>query len=170
MTHPPFRVALLETTLDRTQFDCGVEPLNDYFQHRVPQDIRRRVTSCFVAHARDGNIAGYYTLGSASLLLRDLPPAVTKKLPRYPTVPVVRMERLAVDLRYKGEGLGGALLADALSRSATSEITAYALIVEAKSESAAAFYQHHGFMALVQSEQTQQTLFLPLATTLRLAS
>ena len=100
-------------------------------------------------------------MASASLLLADLPAPIGKKLPRYPTVPAVRMGRLAVDQAFKGQGLGGALLADALARSARAEIAAYALVVDAKGEAAVNFYQHHGFIAL---PDTPRTLFLPLAT------
>lgn len=53
------------------------------------------------------------------------------------------------------------LLADALDRAARSEIAAFVLMVDAKDEAAAAFYQHHGFIALPDSPRT---LFLPLAT------
>jgi ribosomal protein S18 acetylase RimI-like enzyme len=114
-----------------------------------------------VALADGQRIAGYYTLASASLLLADLPASTRRKLPRYPTVPAVRMGRLAVDQAFKGQGLGGALLADALERAARSKIAAFALMVDAKDEAAAAFYQHHGFIALPDSTLT---LFLPLAT------
>lgn len=58
--------------------------------------------------------------------LADLPASTARKLPRYPTVSAVRMGRLAVDQAHKGQGLGGALLADALHRAARSEIAAYA--------------------------------------------
>jgi ribosomal protein S18 acetylase RimI-like enzyme len=75
-------------------------------------------------------------------------------------VPTVRMGRLAVDQAFAGRGLGGALLADALERAARSEIAAYALVVDAKNEPAAALYQHHGFIALSDSPLC---LFLPLA-------
>jgi predicted GNAT family N-acyltransferase len=95
------------------------------------------------------------------VLLADLPEAVIKKLPRYPSVPAVRMGRLAVDQAFKGKGLGAALLADALRRAATAEIAAYAFVVDAKDETAAAFYAHHGFIAL--SEQPL-FMFIPLAT------
>jgi hypothetical protein len=71
------------------------------------------------------------------------------------------MGRLAVDQAFKGNGLGGALLADALDRAAHAEIAAFALMVDAKDEAAAAFYSHHGFIALPDSSLT---LFLPLAT------
>ncbi len=157
----PFQIALLDTSHDRTSFNSPSEPLNRYLREQVTQDIRRRVAACFVALTDDQRIAGYYTLASASLLLADLPAHISKKLPRYPTVPAVRMGRLAVDQAFAGQGLGGALLADALSRTARSEIAAYALMVDAKDESAAAFYLHHGFIALPDSART---LFLPLAT------
>ncbi len=160
MSDAPFLLALLDTAHDRATFSSGAEPLDRYLREQVTQDIRRRVAACFVALA-DGRIAGYYTLASASLLLADLPASTGKKLPRYPTVPAVRMGRLAVDESFKGKGLGGALLADALDRAARSEIAAYALMVDAKDEAAAAFYRHHGFIALPDSPRT---LFLPLAT------
>ena len=76
-------------------------------------------------------------------------------------MPVVRLGRLAVDDRYKGQGLGAAMLADALARAARAEIAAYALMVGAKDETAAGFYQHHGFMAMPSDPLI---LFLPLST------
>lgn len=161
MTGAPFEVALLEAEHSRADFDCGSEPLNRYLREQVTQDVRRRVAACFVALAHGNRIAGYYTLASASPLLADLPASSAKKLPRYPTVPTVRLGRLAVDQTFKGQGLGGALLADALHRAAHAEIAAYALIVDAKDAAAAAFYRHHGFITLPDSPHS---LFLPLAT------
>lgn len=156
-----FQLAPLDATHDRAVFNSDSEPLNRYLREQVTQDVRRRVAACFVALADGKRIAGYYTLASASLLLANLPASTGKKLPRYPTVPAVRMGRLAVDQAFKELGLGGALLADALDRAARSEIAAYALIVDAKDEVAVAFYQYHGFIALPDSPRT---LFLPLAT------
>lgn len=167
MTSPQFRLQALQDGHDRTVFDSGSGPLDRYLRQQVTQDIRRRVAACFVAVNDAQRIAGYYTLASASVPLGHLPPATAKKLPRYPAVPAVRMGRLAVDLAFKGQGLGGAVLADALQRSARSEIAAYALIVDAKDETAAAFYRHHGFIALPSSELR---LFLPLATVAALAT
>lgn len=163
MSSAPFRLAPLDVAYDRTVFNSGSEPLDRYLREQVAQDVRRRVAACFVALADGQRIAGYYTLASASLLLADLPATTAKKLPRYPTVPAVRMGRLAVDQAFKRHGLGGALLADALDRAASSDIAAYALMVDAKDEAAAAFYRHHGFIALPDSPLT---LFLPLATVL----
>ena len=161
MGNAPFLLAPFGAdTHDRSTFCSGSKPLDRYLQQQATQDMRRRVATCFVALASNQCIAGYYTLASASLLLSDLPASIRKKLPRYPTVPTVRMGRLAVHQAFQGQGLGGALLADALNRAARSEIAACALIVDAKDGAAAAFYRHHGLVALPDAAQT---LFLPLA-------
>ncbi len=161
MSRAPFELALLNGSHDRSTFNSGSVQLDRYLREQVSQDVRRRVAACFVATTDGKRIAGYYTLASASLLLSQLPPGTGKKLPRYPTVPTIRMGRLAVDQDFTGQGLGGALLADALGRAAGSEIAAFAMMVNAKDEAAVAFYRHHGFIALPDSPLT---LFLPLAT------
>ena len=161
MSDAPFRVLPLYSAYDRAVFNSGSQTLDRYLREQVNQDMRRRVAACFVALTDEQRIVGYYTLAAASLLLTDLPASITKKLPRYPSVPAVRMGRLAVDMTYAGQGLGGALLADALDRAARSEIAAYALMVDAIDEIAVAFYKHHGFIALSDSPMA---LFLPFAT------
>ena len=161
MSKANFRVVPLGKDHDRTTFSSGSDLLDRYFQQQVTQEIRRRVTACFVALTSDQIIAGYYTIAATSVPLIGLPPGTAKKLPRYPLVPAVRMGRLAVDQQFKGQGLGSALLADALNRSFVSDIAAYAMLVDAKDGKAAAFYQHHGFIPL---PDLPLSLFLPLAT------
>ena len=156
-----FSVVALDPGADRSRFECGVETLNRYFKTQASQDIKRRVTACFTALDANGWVAGFYTLASASILLTDLPENLAKKLPRCPNVPAVRMGRLAVDQRFKGKGLGAALLADALRRAATAEIATCAFVVDAKDESAADFYAHHGFRATAENPLF---LYLPMAT------
>ena len=118
MRPAPYRVAQLTDAHDRSAFTSGSELLDRYFHTQVTQDIRRRVTACYVALTEEQRVAGYYTLAAASVLLSALSPEIQKKLPRYPSVPTVLMGRLAVDRAFRGQGLGGALLADGLHRSA----------------------------------------------------
>ena len=134
-----FTVAALDLEANRSDFCCGSEPLDRYFRTQVSQDIKRRVAACFVASDAQRQIAGFYTLASASILLTALPQVFIRKLPRYPSVPAVRMGRLAVAQSFRGTGLGAALLADALRRSVAAEIAAYALIVAATAREAARF-------------------------------
>ncbi len=144
----PFRVELLGLAHARDAFNCGVEALDRYLAHQANQDIRRRVSACYVAvEISSGTIAGYYTLAAGGVPLTDLPEALSKKLPRYPSVPVARVGRLAVDQAFQGRKLGGALLADAAMRATRSEVAVFALAVDAKNDTAEAFYHHHGFVA-----------------------
>ena len=136
-------------------------PLDRYIREQASQDIRRRVSACFMALNSHRQLLAYYTLASASVLLDQLPSTIQKKLPCYAAVPAVRMGRLAVDKSHRQKGLGSALLADALTRACRSEITAFALIVDAKDHEAIQFYRHHGFMSL---SHQGQSLFLPLAS------
>lgn len=145
----PFRLEPLGPGHERSAFSCGVQALDLYLVSQASQDLRRRVSACFVAvEAASDRIAGYYTLAASSVPLSDLSPALSKRLPRYPSVPVARVGRLAIDQAFQGRKLGGALLADAALRAARSEVACFALIVDAKSDKAAAFYRHHGFEPL----------------------
>jgi hypothetical protein len=100
---PPFRLELLGREHERLSFRCGEDALDRYFQTQVTQDVRRRIANCFVAvETATSHVAGYYTISAASILLVDLPADEAKRLPRYPTVPAVRIGRLAVDQRFKG--------------------------------------------------------------------
>jgi ribosomal protein S18 acetylase RimI-like enzyme len=161
MTPVPFLITALDATHDRSRFSCGVPALDRYLREQVSQDIRRRVAACFVAVTDELHVAGYYTLATASVPLADLPDALRRRLPRYAAVPAIRMGRLAIDGAFKGQGLGGALLANALRRAIVAEIPAAVLIVDAKDDSAAAFYRHQGFIELGNAPLH---LFLPLAT------
>jgi GNAT superfamily N-acetyltransferase len=157
-----FRLEPLAADHDRTKFVCGDDALDRYFQTQVTQDVRRHVANCFVAvEAQTEILAGFYTLSSAGILAQELPPEVTKRLPRYPSLPAIRIGRLAVDHRFRGSKLGAALLADASERALRASAASFTLLVDAKSDEAVAFYEHHGFQRLVSKPRT---LFLPLAT------
>ena len=156
-----FAVEPLGPDHDRGQFRCGIEALDRYLREQAGQDVRRRVTACFVAHELSSvRIAGYYTLAAGAVLLGELPAALVKRLPRYPSVPVARLGRLAVALEFQGRRLGGALLWDAVERAARSEVAVYAILADAKDDAAARFYRHHGFVPLGGSPDT---LLLPLS-------
>jgi GNAT superfamily N-acetyltransferase len=133
---------------DRSAFISGSAALDSYLRERASQDVKRRVASCFVAMTDDGGLAGYYTIAATGLAFGDLPPARANKLPRYPVIPAILLGRLAVAQVHQGKRLGGALVADALARAEESKIMAYAMVVDAKDEGAARFYEHLGFERL----------------------
>lgn len=162
MSPAPFRFETLGEGHDRTSFRCGEDAHDRYFQMQATQDIRRRITNCFVVvDAVTGLVAAYYTLSAASIPLTDLPPDETKRLPRYPTLPAVRIGRLAVDRRFQRRGLGELMLMNAVHRTIQDAAAAFTLLVDAKNDQAVAFYQRYGFRPLAGKPRT---LFLPLAT------
>lgn len=161
----PFRIDPPDKRHDRDAFDCGSEPLNRYFSRQVGQDIKRRVTACFVAvETTTDRVAGFYTLAAGSVALADLPEATIKKLPRSPTVPIVRIGRLAVDVGFQGRKLGAALLFDAIQRSINADIACYAAVVDAKDDRAVRFYERLGFQKLMSDANS---LFIPLSDALK---
>jgi GNAT superfamily N-acetyltransferase len=137
---------------DRAGFVSGREPLDRYLRSQATQDVRRRMAACFIAtEIATRRIAGFYTLAAADIPVTDVSPVLTRKLPRYPTIPAARIGRLVVDQRYRGLKLGSVLLADAATRAARSDVAVLAMIVDAKDAAAEAFYRHHGFVAYASS-------------------
>jgi predicted GNAT superfamily acetyltransferase len=65
------------------------------------------------------------------------------------------LARLALHQSLHGQGLGGELFVDALSRAAqASDVTAARLVmVDAIDEAAASFHGHHGFLAVPGNPQ-----------------
>lgn len=153
---------------NRAVFHCGAEPLDRYLKQQARQDADKRVAAPFVAVAPpDPRVLGYYTLSASVLTLADLPDALARKLPRYPQLPVTLLGRLAVDASTKGQGLGEHLLMDALHRSLAhaDQIAAMAVVVDAKSDAAARFYGHFGFLSL---QAQPRRLFIPMGTVAQL--
>ena len=162
----PFRIELLGKAHDRATFSSGSEPLDRYLKTQASQDMRRRISSCFVAvDAATGAVAGYYTIAATGIPLDKFPDDIAKKLPRYPLVAAGLLGRLAVATNQQGKGLGAGLLADAIRRIAAADLMAYALVVDAKDDAALRFYQHFGFV-LLGGEAAR--LVLPVATALTL--
>lgn len=146
----------------RDGFDSGVPALDAYLRERASQHQRDGIatTHVLVGDAEPGHILGWYSLAAAQVLLADLSERDRARLPRHP-VPAARLARLAVDHRRQGQGLGGALLQDAVKRclDLRGELGLRVLVVDAKGEHAAAFYRAFGF---TPTATAALTLYLPL--------
>lgn len=136
-----------DKSIDRVAFDCGLHPpLNKYIAQQAGQDEKRNVSKTFM-YLEDGVLLGYYTLANASVALDQLSEEQKMKMPRYP-MPAVLLSRLAVDKSMQGKGLGPRLMADFFRRVyAVSKHSGVAfIVVDAKDEKAAAFYQKLQFL------------------------
>lgn len=96
---------------------------------------------------------------TAHLLQREeLPRSLSRGGPRQ--IPAVLLARLALDRSLHGQGLGGALLADALGRvvAATETVAARFVVVDAIDEPAASFYEYHGFRRIPDTRRLVQKI------------
>ena len=176
MPAPRYRFEPLGAQHDRAEFSCGVEALDCYFREQAGQELRRAsggTARIFVLMDRGTAavdwVAGYYTLSAFTVELRSLPPAFSRRLARYPNVPAILLGRLAVDTRYRGQGLGELLLFDALRRAfgVVEAVAAVAMVVDAKDDRARAFYERYGFERLLDNDYQ---LFIPMGTVAQLVA
>ena len=152
---------------DRAAFDCGDDDLNGYLKRYARQNHESGGGKCFVATPRDtpARVLGFYTLSPAAIEFSRTPAVVTRGLGRY-DVPVYRLGRLAVDRGVQGHGLGGRLLWRAVERclAVAREAGGVALLIDAKSDQAAAWYESHGAVRLLDAPRS---LVLPFAMAVR---
>lgn len=135
----------LEKAHDLSQFDCGVDPLNDYLRKHAYSNHQNRSARTYVV-LRNSRVVGFYSPAAGSVGRHDVPARIAKGLGKYP-VPIFLLARLAVDQTEKGKGLGAALVKDAMLRCARAAdlVGCRAVLVHAKDESAQAFYRRFGF-------------------------
>jgi hypothetical protein len=159
----PQYIVPLEKRHDRGAFDCGNADLNRYLKQQARQDAEKYAAAPFVLlDAQEPIVRGFYTLSASLIPLQEIPVELIRKLPRYDTLPVTLLGRLARDKSIAERGVGEFLLMDALHRSLhhASQIGSMAVVVEAKDDEAERFYQHFDFLPF---QQTPRRLFLPMA-------
>jgi predicted GNAT family N-acyltransferase len=160
-----FKTALLHSSHCRSDFKCGISLLDDYLKFQASQDVKKRLSACFVCVDKEFNekVIAYYTLSNSSISRDFVPLEWQRKFPKsYKTIPTTLLGRLAVDTSFHGKGLGGELLVEALYRSclASKEIGSVAVVVDPIDDNAEQFYASYGFQKLPDSGK----LFLAMKT------
>lgn len=146
----PLIFELLDKKHDRAAFSCGEPKLDTWFQKQAGQDDRRNLARVFVAVDEQLDVVGFYSVSAFTLSLDEVPDDLAAKLPRYDQIPAALIGRLARHERWRGQGVGEVLIADALNRivNLAREIGVYAIVVDAKNLKASEFYQSFGFIPL----------------------
>jgi len=158
---PRIRKEQLSRNHHRAGFDCGVEELNRFIRNTARrQDERHLVrTTVLVDVDHLERILAYYSTAPCEIA----PPPGVRAWKNYPyPIPVLRMARLASDLSVQGRGFGELALLAAIEDAATISrgFTAIGgLVVDAKDQRAAAFYEKFGF---VRIEEGGLQLFMPI--------
>jgi GNAT superfamily N-acetyltransferase len=127
-------------------FDCGREKLNRYLLRYAWSNQQAGAAQTYIGLAGD-TVVGYHTLAVGQVSREQAPERLTKGLARHP-VPIMLLARMAVDRRWQGQGVGKALLRDAMLRTLqAAEIAGIrAFAVHAKDETAKSFYERFDFI------------------------
>lgn len=127
-------------------FDCGKEPLDRFLIRHALQSQLSNSSQSYLALSGD-DVIGFYTLVVGDVDHDRAPERLTKGVARHP-VPLMILARLAVSAAWKGKGIGGGLLKDAMLRTLQAADIAgiRAFAVHAKDEEAKTFYERYGFI------------------------
>ena len=158
-----FKIEPLGKKHDRATFFCGKDSLDQYLKNQAGQAVGKNLTAVFVLTPDGKTIAGYYTLSSYAVKLDEIPEDIAKKLTRMQEIPATLLGRLARSVDFRGQGIGETLLVDALKKALqnSTHVASWAVIVDAKDEEAAEFYQRYGFISF---PSRPNRLFLPMTS------
>jgi GNAT superfamily N-acetyltransferase len=140
------RVEKLRSDHPVDEFDCARMELNRYLQRFAWQNQQAGAAQTYVGVVGEA-LVGYYSLAVGHVALEDAPERMKKGLAKHP-VPIMLPARLAVDRRWQGQGVGSALLRDAMQRTVQAADIAgiRAFAVHAKDDEARRFYDHFDFV------------------------
>lgn len=143
-------------------FDCGKAPLDEWLKaHALENEGKASRSYVVTAQAGEdaGSVVAYYTLANGSVTREEVPKKIRQGLPN--PVPIMVLGRLAVDKRHAGNGIGPALLREAMQRTwqASQVAGIRALVVHAIDDDAVGFYAKYGFQIFPNGSRT---LFLPI--------
>jgi predicted N-acetyltransferase YhbS len=133
---------------DLSQFSCGKEELDDWLRSSALHAAAMNTGRTFVWRADQRGVVAYFTLAAHLIAREQIPRKVGRGSPQM--IPAVLLAKLALDESLAGQGLGGELLWDSLSRAtaASQQAAARLVVVDAIDDRAVSFYEHFGFTPL----------------------
>ncbi|HWV14852.1 MAG TPA: GNAT family N-acetyltransferase [Cellvibrio sp.] len=140
--------------------------MNKFLREQASGSSKRylSLTKVLVDSQKPSDIIGFHTLSYSEL---STPPD-SKLYKHYPhPLPILLLNRMAVDLRFQGQRIGEQLLLDAINQVARVELErltpapVIGLLVEAK-PGKESFYQKYGFVCVDLEEPLR--LWLPIDT------
>lgn len=149
------KVEQLAAYHNRAAFSCGTPELDDYIRRYARQNARRDLSQCFVlvSQAGDPDVMGYSTLSGYTVETTALPPPLAQRLPPNLLLPATLLGRMAVDMRYQGQGYGEKLVLHALrvALRAAHRVASIGVAVDALNDEVVTFYTKPklGFVVLL---------------------
>ncbi len=124
-------------------FDCRSSEQTQWLRNHARQADAMGTATTFVVTTTDNEVAAFYAWSMASITAEHSPVRLLKGAGRYPQ-PVALLARLGVSIDHERQGIGAALLKDAISRVAVlgAEIGCRGLLIHAETPDARDFYLH----------------------------
>lgn len=151
---------------NRNGFDCGEKALNKFLREQASSGSKRYLsrTKVLIDSQNPSEIVGFHTLSYSE----SSAPVQSNLYKHYPhSLPILQLNRMAVDIKYQGQRIGEQLLLDVINQTARVELEGLApapvigLLVDAK-EGKEGFYTKYGF-TLVDAKDPLR-LWLPINT------
>lgn len=173
---PPFTIQPFDPkTHDRTAFSCGVPQIDNYLKLTAKKGSKADVVRVWVVIDEKSNIVGFYGINMHAIDVKEMPDAYQKKAGKYGLLPAAFIAMIGVDENQQGNGVGSALVADAISRIArvSEEIGTCVIILDVFDDGEAdtvarrkIYYESFGFLPLPDQPLR---LFMPVQTARELA-
>ncbi len=168
MTSPPLTIRSFDKALhDRSAFSCGFAPIGNFLKSSLSDQIKSGMVAAYMAtEGDDPAVIGFYTLGALAVRA-DLGPKAWSRA-RVPDVTVICIRAVAVREDRQGDGLGTALLIDAMSRCAgiADRMGAAAIVLDVLKDKNFdrrwRFYEMLGFRPLGDPDNPQR-MFISMA-------
>ncbi|HWO65666.1 MAG TPA: hypothetical protein VNO31_37095 [Umezawaea sp.] len=130
---------------DLQGFDCGVPVLNGWFTGHAMDAAKRGTARTYVwTGTGDDRVVAYYAITPHTVMRDEVSSSFASGLS---AVPGYLLAKLALDQTLHGQGFGGELLHDALTRmvQAADVASGRLIVVDAIDDMAAKFYQRYDF-------------------------
>lgn len=174
---PPFTIQPFDPRAhDRAAFSCGVAQIDNFLKLTAKKGSKADVVRIWVMVDAQNRIVGFYGINMHAIAIDDMPPAYAKKAMRHGLLPAAFISMLGVDRAQQGNGIGSALLADALHRiaRASDKIGTCVIVMDVLDDGdkeamtrRKTYYESFGFNSLPDQPLR---LFMPIATARELSS
>ena len=161
---------------DRAAFSCGVAQVDNFFRRTANKLARAGNIRTFVMIGPQRELIGFYAVNAHAIDYTELPGRFTRDRPAHGSIPAAYISMIGVDHRFQGQGYGGDLLIDCLTRlaAAADELGIAVVMLDVLdcgiAENVAkrrALYAGYGFEPLPSN---RMRMFLPMSTVRLLAT
>jgi ribosomal protein S18 acetylase RimI-like enzyme len=167
----PFEIQPFDPKVhDRAAFSCGVPQIDNYLKLTAKKGSKADVVRVWVVIDAKNQIVGFYGINMHAVDVKEMPPTYAKKAMKHGLLPAAFIAMIGVDENQQGNGIGSALVADALSRIARASEDIGTCVVmldvfddgdDAAVAMRKSYYESFGFIPLPDQPLR---LFMPVAT------